>query len=282
MSEGIYDYDAGYYHYEHEADAGEDGSEVSGRDYRTEYDSQPPEPEPQYYNYDYYDYEAPEGPPDSGEGAPVDSQGVDSQGIDGNSAGVQPVSVSAEDILCKDHMLLLDTKCVKCSAVKVALGPNKLKELGVVDQADAIPEPAAHFDLEHPDKKVTLVLDEKAYNYGKAAYFRPPLARGKFEELIKDYCHLSFNQHSGLMKNLDVKKFVSDIEKLPNNNIFKEIRELLLKSLKNKRYSECPLLVAVSVLAELIRKMKNCGQKHGLQFRQDPPQVEGMGPKVRD
>ena len=121
MSDDRYDYDDGYYDYE--AEVGDDGSEVSaGVEYRSEYD-RGPEPQLDQEHYDYYDYTGPEAP----EGQ--DDDGV--EGNEGNSVGVQPVSLTPEDILCKDHLLLLDTKCVKCSAVKVALGPQKLKELGV-------------------------------------------------------------------------------------------------------------------------------------------------------
>ena len=149
----------------------------------------------------------------------------------------------------QDHLLNLDLECVKCSAVKVAFGPDRLKQLG----ATSPKEPA---------------------------YFHGPLPRGKFDELIKYNCHLSQKQNDKLMKNLDIEKLLADVEKIPNSSVLKEVREMLHKALKSTRFSQRPLLVAISRVDEAIGKLKSLGKSQGLEFPDKVPSVKLMGPEV--
>ena len=69
---------------------------------------------------------------------------------------------------------------------------------------------------------------------------------------------------------------------LPPNYIAmcKEVRNVLIKNLKNTRITHRPLLLAIAKLDELIRALRLAGFEHGLQFPDKAPSKTVLGPKA--
>ena len=131
------------------------------------------------------------------------------------------------------------------------------------------------------DKKVTLELPPSAVDYGKKVYFRPPQPKGVFEGWVKDFLFCALSTNEDLMKNLKVEKIVTQFKGHPTFNvILRDVRELLLKGLKNNRLCQRPLLLAIAKIDEIFRTLRKEGSKQDLKFPSEAPSKKIFGPKV--
>ena len=191
---------------------------------------------------------------------------------------VAPVRVGDIDIrsiLCSDHGTNLDSNCNRCEGARSTLHPQIFEALRVVDRsASSIPDASERFSLVKPVKKPTLVLSPTALSFGKMMYQSSPLNKSQFEELVRSSVHLSQDQNTELMKNLMLEKI---LEKNLSGSM-KDVKNLMIRNLKNRRISERPLLVMVDKLDDGIRGLKSLGVGVGLEYPVDPPRVSLMGP----
>ena len=83
------------------------------------------------------------------------------------------------------------------------------------------------------------------------------------------------------MKNLKVEKIVSQFKGHPSFRlILRDIRDLLVKGLKNNRIGHRPLLLAIAKIDEMYRLMREEGAKQGLKFPAEAPSRKIFGPNV--
>lgn len=171
---------------------------------------------------------------------------------------------------------------------QLILEKETLDRIGVVESDDPIPEVVTWITGENPvvDKRITLVLPQPSIIYGKAVYYTSPQPKGMFESWIRDCLFLANPQHIDLMQNLEVENMILqfDSEVLPQHlAILKEVRNVMLKGLKNNRISHRPLLLAIAKLDELIRALRLEGIECGIEFPEEAPSKNLMGPKsVKD
>ena len=254
----------------------EDGNGMSFEYERREYDRND-------YEHDDYDYDRYEQHERHGPG-PVDKDAhgvepVDEVPKDGN---VMAKHIDVKSWLCKDHGLKMLSSCPKCAAVKVVIDEETLQSLGARESSeDVIPDTVSWIDQDVADKKVTLKLPAAAINYGEVVYFRAPQPKGTFEGWVRDFLFLALSQNEKLMKNLQVEKILIQFGGHRDfQNILRDVRNLLVKGLKNNRIAHRPLLMAVAKLDEIDRAMREEGSKHGMKFPKEPPSKSLFGPRV--
>ena len=196
-------------------------------------------------------------------------------------AAIEPTT-----LLCKDHGVVLSKDCPKCSAVKVVLTPQQLADLGVRDPVvDPIPDAVSWLTGGVPvsEKKVTLILPEAAENYGHAVHFALPQPRGTFDTWIKEFLFLSFPQNQKLMQNLDVEKMILQFEGALSPHyitMLREVRNVMIKNLKNSRKTHRPLLLAIAKIDEVTRALRLHGANSGFEFPDEAPEKVVLGPKA--
>ena len=250
-----------------------------------------------YDDYERYDYE-PDLTPDDGNGGYSDidyygdyetNHGYSEEADDYNEEHQDhdaPVStaINPASLLCTVHDRALNKDCDRCKALKVILSSQQLTELGI-EVADSIPDAVTWLTGGPPvaDKRVTLVLPKVSEEYGHAVYFAPPQAKGVFEAWVRDFLFLAFPPNQVLMKNLDIEKMILQFEGALSPHymtMLKEVRNVMLKNLKNTRHTHRPLLLAIAKLDELIRALRLAGCKAGLEFPDAAPEKTPFGPKA--
>ena len=193
----------------------------------------------------------------------------------------QTKAVDPMSLLCKEHGINMLKSCAVCSAVKVVVDDATLQSIGAHEVEAVIPDTVSWIDGQPADKKVTLVLPPSAESYGQVVYFRAPQPKGTFEGWVKDFLFLSFDSNEKLMKNLNVEKILEQFKGHADfHAILNDVRNLLIKGLKNNRIAQRPLLLAISKLDEIFRAMRAEGTKNGMQFPAEAPSKSLFGPRV--
>ena len=88
-----------------------------------------------------------------------------------------------------------------------------------------------------------------------------PLSKAQFEELIRNHVRLSPEQYKELMANITLEKII-DSKNLGGG--LKDIMNIMMANLKNRRQAEIPLLLLVDKTDTAIRSLKDIGFSAGL------------------
>ena len=228
----------------------------------------------------------------------LDDDGMLSVDEDGNvsTCNVAPpvsqppglIDIDLSAILCKVHALHLDPDCGKCKSVQAVVNPEVLKRVRAAQaSSDSIPDASSRMSNAQPKQRPTLILSANSLEYGKSVYYAVPLAKHQFDELIKAYLHLGADQHDELMKNLILEKIFwkgkqgNERGKKVTDSM-RDVKNLMMKNLKNKRKCERPLLVAVDEIDSATRALKLVGITMGLEYPEEPPVKTLMGNEVQD
>ena len=193
----------------------------------------------------------------------------------------EPVVSPGSDIdiaplLCHDHGLNLDDSCDRCEKAKFTIHPQVFESLRVVDESkSSIPDASARFSSMRPAKKPSLVLSPSAMSFAQMVYRSVPLTKSQFEELVRNSVHVSQAQNSELMANLQLEKIL-----MGSGGGMRDVKNMMIKNLKNHRIAQRPLLVLVDTVDQGIRGLKAVGVSAGLEYPAEPPTVQLMGPDL--
>ena len=209
------------------------------------------------------------------------SPGLDSkvEGLDANvevpdTAQDSDLDISA--LLCPDHGLNLDHGCPRCERVKVTLHPKVFESFRIVDRSkSSIPDASERFSSMKPAKKPSLVFSPNSMSFAKMVYRSMPLTRNDFDELVKKNVHLSYEQDKDLSSDLKLEKI---LEGKGNQGMIREVRNVALRNLSNKRKADRPLILLVDKTDAGIRGLKDVGISAGLEYPTEAPTCDLMGP----
>ena len=105
------------------------------------------------------------------------------------------------------------------------------------------------------------------------------MSKQKHEEIVRDHLFLPDDQNSYLMDNLQLEEVIAS--KLRSGPLL-DLKNLIVKSEKNKRWADRPLLRTVSKLDEAVRDLRALGLSTGLIYPAVPPSKAIFGPTEFD
>ena len=193
----------------------------------------------------------------------------------------EPVVSPGSDIdiaplLCHDHGLNLDVDCARCERAKYTIHPQVFESLRVVDDSkSSIPDASSRFSSMRPAKKPSLELSPSAMSFAQMVYRSVPLTKSQFEELVRNSVHLSQSQNAELMQNLQLEKIL-----VGSSGSMRDVKNMMIRNLKNNRIAQRPLLVLVDTVDQGIRGLKAVGVSAGFEYPAEPPSVQLMGPDL--
>ena len=97
--------------------------------------------------------------------------------------------------------------------------------------------------------------------------------------IIKEHLFLPDDQNSYLMDNLQLEEVIAS--KLRSGPLL-DLKNLIVKSEKNKRWADRPLLKTVSKMDEAVRDIRALGLSSGLTYPAVPPSRAILGPTEFD
>ena len=101
-----------------------------------------------------------------------------------------------------------------------------------------------------PAQKPSLVLPPTSMSYAQMVFKSVPLSKAQFEELICNHVCLSPEHYKELMANITLEKII-DSKNLGGG--LKDIMNIMMANLKNRRQAEIPLLLLVDKTDTAIR-----------------------------
>ena len=156
------------------------------------------------------------------------------------------------------------------------MNPKVFESFRVVDDPkSSIPDASERFSSMRPAKKPSLVFSPSSMSFAKMVYRSMPLSKIDFDDLVKKNVHLSYEQDRELSSDLKLEKI---LEGKGNQGMVREVRNVALRNLSNKRKADRPLILLVDKTDAGIRDLKNVGISAGLEFPADPPTCDLMGP----
>ena len=156
----------------------------------------------------------------------------------------------------------LDEGCDRCQRARRTLHPQVFDSLRVVDSSkSSIPDASERFSAMRPAQKPSLVLPPTSMSYAQMVFKSVPMSKAQFEELIRNHLRLSPEQDKELMANITLEKII-DSKNLGGG--LKDIMNIMMANLKNRRQAEIPLLLLVDKTDTAIRSLKDIGFSAGL------------------